>query len=283
MRTDILSRNGSLWLIALPLLTGVLVFILFMLLAKEAGEKRWILRGFEILEGFLKEKPKGVNWYQRQYAYLKKRGAQEHYGKWLTPFSFLMLKIVLAFLGMFLGNFFWKIPGMLLGIVFYMLPDFLLKHLNQKDNERMLGDLKLVYHALEIQIRAGVYVTDALAECYGGVREKRLKQALLDMAGDIVMKADIGESLEKFQGKFENRYIDALCITIMQALESGQAVELLGDLAEQMKDMELNVLTRKKNALDRSFTLYQLGILACILAIVLYACVLQMFSAAVNL
>ena len=35
-----------------------------------------------------------------------------------------------------------------------------------------------------------------------------------------------------------NRYIDALCITILQACESGQAVELLGDIGEQLKDME---------------------------------------------
>lgn len=104
----------------------------------------------------------------------------------------------------------------------------------------------MVYHALEIQIRAGVYVTDALAECYGSVQEPRLKQALLDLAGDIVMKADIFDAMERFQGKFDNRYIDSLCITILQALESGRAVELLGDIAEQIKDMESTVMERKK-------------------------------------
>ena len=147
----------------------------------------------------------------------------------------------------------------------------------------MLPELRLVYHAMEIQIRAGVYVTDALAECYNCVQERRLRQAFLELAGDIVVKADIYDSLERFQGRFDNRYIDALCITILQALESGQAVELLNDLSEQIKDMELTVLERKKGALDRSITFYHLGILAAVLGVVLYTCITQMFTAAILL
>ena len=52
------------------------------------------------------------------------------------------------------------------------------------------------------------------------------------------------------QDCFDNRYIDSLCIILLQALESGQVVELLGDIGEQIKDMEQSVLEKKKNALD---------------------------------
>lgn len=89
-------------------------------------------------------------------------------------------------------------------------------------------------------------MTDALAECYGSVQEQRLRAALLDLAGDIVMKADIYEALDRFQNRFDNRYVDSLCITILQALESGQALALLGDISEQIKDMEETVLERKR-------------------------------------
>ena len=61
------------------------------------------------------------------------------------------------------------------------------------------------------------------------------------------MKADIYEALDRFQSRFDNRYIDSLCITILQALESGQALALLGDITEQIKDMEETVLERKKS------------------------------------
>ena len=47
--------------------------------------------------------------------------------------------------------------------------------------------------------------------------------------------------------------------------------------------MEETVLKRRKSALDRSITFYQLGILAVVLAIALYACVTYMFGAAAGI
>ena len=110
----------------------------------------------------------------------------------------------------------------------------------------------------------------------------RLRQALLDLAGAVTVKADVYDALEQFQRRFDNPYIDALCITLMQAMESGQAVELLRDIAEQVRDMEVSVMGRKKAALDRSITFYQLGILAAVFGVVLYACVTQMFASALS-
>ena len=57
-------------------------------------------------------------------------------------------------------------------------------------------------------------------------------------------------------------------------------MELLADIGEQIKDMESIVLEKKKNGLNRSLTFYQLGILAAVLGVALYACVTDMFTAA---
>lgn len=271
------------WLDILPYVAAGLLLLLFIVLLKEGRTQQVILKSYEDFSGLLAEKAKGLSWYQKKLCWLNKNGAAFHYGKWLDPLWYLVLKIVAALLGVFICVGVAPEYAAVAAVFLYALPGWLLIYLNAKDNEVMLPELRLVYHALEIQIRAGVYVTDALAECYGCVQERRLKQAFLDLAGDIVMKADIYESLEHFQKKFDNRYIDALCITLLQALESGQAVELLNDISEQIKDMELTVMGRKKGSLDRSITFYQLGILAAVLGVVLYACVTQMFAAAVNL
>lgn len=271
------------WLDILPYVTAGLLLLLFIVLLKEGRTQQIILKSYEDFSGLLAEKAKGLSWYQKKLCWLNKNGAVFHYGKWLDPLWYLVLKIVAALLGVVICVGVAPEYAVVAAVFLYALPGWLLNYLNVKDNEAMLPELRLVYHALEIQIRAGVYVTDALAECYGCVQERRLKQAFLDLAGDIVMKADIYESLEHFQKKFDNRYIDALCITLLQALESGQAVELLNDISEQIKDMELTVMGRKKGSLDRSITFYQLGILAAVLGVVLYACVTQMFAAAVNL
>lgn len=215
--------------------------------------------------------------YDRWEEFLRVNGAAYHYGKWINPISYLTLCLALAGAGLVIG----LSRGLLLGIAAAVLaaciPGILLERMNRQDNEAMLTELNLVYNALAIQIRAGVYMTDALAEVYGSVKQVRLRDGLQTLSGDIVMKADLDEALERFQGQFNNRYIDSLCITITQAMESGQAVELLGDIADQIKDMELTLQGRRKEKLDRSITFYQLGIFAAIIAVVLYACVEHMF------
>lgn len=264
----------------LPAAAAILLFLFLLHLFYQRAE-RFALKAYVEFAGMLKERGKNSKWYKCTEERLIRNGAVYHYGKWIQPASYLTLRIVLALAG-FVGLC--RIApgyGAVGGAVLFMLPAWLVVYLNKQDNLRLIPEMKLVYHALEIQIRAGVYVTDALAECYGSVQEPRLKQALLDLAGDIVMKADIFDALGRFQSKFDNPYVDSLCITVLQALESGQAVELLGDIAEQIKDMESTVMERKKASLDRSITFYQLGVLAAVLAVVLYACVSHMYSTAV--
>lgn len=278
-----MEERQILWMIKfLPLACALLTVLLFYVLRAAYHPERLILRAYRELSGLLSDKGKKTVWYQRTERWLQKNGAPFHYGKRIDPARFLAARIILALSGLLVlsGVNSWLGVGGFAGLFF--LPVLLLDYLNRRDNEKMLSELKLVYHALEIQIQAGVYVTDALSECYGSVQEQRLRKALLDLAGDIVMKADIYEALDRFQGRFDNRYIDSLCITILQALESGQALALLGDISEQIKDMEETVLERKKGALDRSITFYQLGVLTIVLGIALYACVTYLFGTAAN-
>lgn len=245
---------------------------------RERFSENKVIRRYRELAGLVKERGKTSRWYHSSWEWLCKNGAAFHYGKGIQPVSYMTLRVILALTGLVILGSVSLGYGVLAVWLFFGLPAWLLTYLNAQDNRRMLPEIRMVYHALEIQLRAGVYVTDALAECYGSVKEQRLKQALLDLAGDIVMKSDIYQALERFQGKFNNRYIDALCITILQALESGQAVELLKDISEQIKDMEKTLLERQKAALERSITFYQLGILAVVLGVALYATISQLLS-----
>ena len=262
-------------------LSAVFMFGLVFGVARKRPERK-ILSAYMELRGYLADRARKGDWYGRTSIWLRKKGADFHFGLWMEPAVWLVIRIILALIGFFTGSFWSLWSSVLCAVILYWLPYILLLYLNNRDNEQMLPEIQLIYHALEIQIRAGVYVADALTECYAGVQERRLRQALLDLAGALTMKADIYDAMDQFQQKFDNRYIDALCITILQTLESGQALELLGDIAEQVKDMEVAVLSRRKGALDRSITFYQLGILAAMLGIVLYACVTQMFTAALS-
>lgn len=254
--------------------------MLVKLLCREYHPEWKLLRTYQELSGLLRKREQESGWYRRKEKWLVRNGGAFHYGKKINPVRLLALQFVLAALGAgVLSALSWEL-GVLGGVALFFLPSGLLSYLNRRDNQKLLPELKLVYHAMEIQIRAGVYLTDALAECYGNVRDKRLRTALLELAGDIVMRADIYDAINDFQEKFDNRHIDSLCIIVLQALESGQAVELLGDMGEQIKDMEGQVLERKKGRLDRSITFYQLCVLTAVLAVALYACITSMVKTA---
>ncbi len=265
-------------IIGIRVFVSLLVMVLLMGVEVTAVRRTLILKAYENICMQVRRQ-KGVFDYNRLEKYLCANGAVYHYGKWVNPVSYPALCLVSALLLLAIGLT-WSLPvGVICAVAGFFLPSILLEYMNKKDNEKMLTELNLIYGALSIQIRAGVYVTDALAECYGSVNQVRLREALQNLSGDIVMKADLDSALERFQGQFNNRYIDSLCITILQATESGQAVELLGDIAEQIKDMELILQQKKKEKLNRSVTFYQLGIFALILVLVLYACVVHLFSA----
>ena len=266
-------------LAGVQILASIMVFSMLVYVGCTAKPGKVVLQAYETVCMQAKKSPKGLFDYERWERYLVMHGAAYYYGRWINPVSYLAVCFLIGLLGFAIGISFGILTSVILCLVGLFLPGILLQYLDKRDNERLMPELDMVYSALAIQIRAGVYVTDALAECYGSVSQVRLKDALQNLSGDIVMKADLDTALERFQGQFNNQYIDSLCITILQAMESGQAVELLDDIAEQIKDMEITLQHKKKEQLNRSVTFYQLGIFALILVLVLYSCVVHLFSA----
>ncbi len=262
----------------LPAAAGLLL-AMGLLALERTGRTKSLLNNWMVFRGMRKAK-KGTGYYERMTGWLRKNGAGYHYGRKCTPAILLACSGAFGVLGMVAGIRISVATGLGIGVGLTLLPWILLPSLNRRDNERMLQDIRLIYTSLAMQIRSGIYVTDAMAEVYSCVTERRLRDALLELAGDVVMKADIYEALDRFEERFDNQYIDSLCITILQAMESGQAVELLRDIGEQVHDMEEAVMERRKGRLDRSLTFYQLGMLGAVLAVALYSCVVYMLNAA---
>ncbi len=269
-------ENG---IMAMRVVIAVCIFLGMVLLQVRWNPTVRVLDAYDNICMLLRSRSGPVWSYTRWEDFLRRNGAAFHLGKWINPLSFFLLSGVLGLCGCLLGSYLDVAFVVTFGIAGVFIPGLYIEYANKKDNREMIPELDLIYCALGIQIRAGVYVTDALAECYGRVSQPRLRQGLEMLSGDIVMKADLDDALERFQSYFNNRYIDTLCITILQAMESGQAVELLGDISEQIKEMELLLQSRRKEQLDRSVTFYQLGIFALVLVLTLYACVTHLFSA----
>ena len=269
----------SKWITCAEIFFALSVFGGLCCLGGRVSPGKAAIQAYEVI--CMKARKEKHSWwdYEKWDDFLMSNGADFHYGRWINPVSYMALCCVAGVSGFTIGTWHSVWAGGMMALAGAFLPGILLEYLNKRDNEQMLTELDLVYSALAIQIRAGVFVSDALMECYNSVKHPRLHSGLRDLCGDLVMNAELAKALENLQRKFNNKYIDTLCITIMQACESGQAVELLGDIAEQIKDMEIMIQQKKKNQLDRSTTFYQLGIFVISLGLTLYLCISNMFSA----
>lgn len=277
---DTMTVHTLLW--ADAVLAAVLggAFLLATVVLAEPGKRA--ARVYRRINSRLKEQKGSLFDYHRVEAFLRRNGAEYHLGARVDPVKYQALKIILAVLGLLAGIRIHGLAALVLAAMAFAAPGIYLASANSRDNQRMLPDIKLVYNSLAIQIQSGVYMADALSECYASVTDRRLKAALMELSGQIIMKSNFGGALGQFRDRFDNPYIDSLCVILVQAMETGQAVELLSDISEQLKDMEAAILQKRKGKLDRDTTFCLLGIMAAVLGVVIYVCVSEIFRTAVN-
>lgn len=200
-----------------------------------------------------------------------------------TPSHYILTKLVFAITFMLIGI---ELESVLFSIAFflfgYYLPNIIIKISNDEDNEKIMADLKEVYDTLRIQAKAGVFLTESLADCYLVARNKRLKKAFLELSGKIIANGDIEQAMIEFNSKFNNQYIDTFVTVVLQSLESGQTVQILEDLSEQIDDIQEVIDIKEKQRIQRKIDLIGLLIFIGILSIVLYGLFTELFSMLTN-
>lgn len=209
--------------------------------------------------------------YEDKRIWLSKRGAWYLFRRDIMPEEYYLLKLLLAIL---LGGVCFAVKGLWFaiggGVVGFFLPTGLLLLSDASDNEKLIYDVKIIFDTLKIKTQAGMFLTTAITECYRQVRVRRLKAALLAMNTELVAKNDIASAVEHLQERFHNRYIDSLCVTLRQSLDSGKTVDAISDMQNQLTDMQLVINQKQKRRLDTKIQLIQLLIYGAILLIIVY-------------
>ena len=126
--------------------------------------------------------------------------------------------------------------------------------------------LKVIYDTLRIQTKAGVFINEALGQCYLKVRNKRLKEALLILNGKLIRDKDIELAIQDFNDKFDNPHIDSLCAIIKSGLESGKTLKILEDVTEQLEDISEAGFRKEENEIERQVTYLQLMVYVGVIA-----------------
>lgn len=196
--------------------------------------------------------------YEKKKVYLSQIGAAYLIGRTVLPEEYLLFQISLAILfGMLGGSCFGGI-GLLGSVVGFFAPTVLLNVLNDRDNKRILRDIKGIYDTILIKTQGGMFLTSAIMECYKHTRNRRLKRALYEMTGQIIARCDLLETIDAFRLKFRNQYIDNLCIILKQSLDSGKTVEILQSIQDQLSDMQNAVNLQMRNRLNAKVMMVQM-------------------------
>ncbi len=243
----------------LSLVIAVLGVVLLMLQAKNKIKDEDLLKAKKILqkrEQELKEERykklffKNESSYEYKTLHLSRMGVNYHMGKIVTPSEYLVIQLVSAAFFLFIGTFSFGVFGVVMGVLGYFIPQLLFQYLNEKDNEKMLPDIKSIFDTMLVNLEAGVFLTEAVADSYRHVENKRLKKALLELNSELIATNDFEESINKFELKFSNKYINNLCVILKQSRDSGMSVEMLSDMSSYMTDVSRALNIKKQKKLD---------------------------------
>ena len=213
--------------------------------------------------------------------FLNETGSKFYFSS-IGAFEFMMIKCGCALLFFIVGL---SIPekmtyGLMAGFIGALIGffgfDWLLSFINSIDNDEMLDDIKAIFDTLRVQTKAGVFLSNSLSECYMIVSNKRLKAALLDATNEIIIKNDIRTAVKQLNQKFSNQYIDTLCITIMQSMESGKSVQILEDLSKQIADMQETINIKEQERLNARVQILEMCIFVGLIGSIIFVLFMSM-------
>ncbi len=219
--------------------------------------------------------------YEDKMMELSKLGVNYHIGRNISPSEYLMIQFGCGVLLGVAGVFMVGPLGCLAALLGYVLPTAFFRYQNERDNEKMLSDIKTIYDTMIVSMEAGVFLTEAIADCYQQVEHKRLKKALLELNSELIATNQIEESVNKFEMKFSNDYISNLCVILRQAGESGMSVNMLSDMAKHMTDVSGALNIKKQKKLDGEGVKIEIMLYIGIIAVCLYV-TLATFGSTLN-
>lgn len=186
----------------------------------------------------------------------------------LTPLGYIAGKFLLIAIFFMLSMLIFDtyVVSIVLSILGFFTLDILIYYKNKKDMQEIRFELKNVYDSLKIQLAAGDFITETLAECYLIVSNKRFKERLAILSAEIAYKHNIEQALDHFLEGFgpKENDIKTFVMTIKQSLNTGKIKKDLESQSKQINKMSmiyLNGETKKvEDTIDGIAILLFIGI-----------------------
>lgn len=222
----------------------------------------------KLSEKFFKNRKKKYNELQ---IYLSRCGANHMLQRVVDPLEFIIANVVFAVILAVLGHVIFGILGAVIGFfIGYNILKVLLDMSNDMDNDEILNDVRSLYETLIIKTEGGIFLTESIKQCYKVVSNKRLKKALLQLSSELAVTNNIKDSLDRFNLKFSNRYINTFCITVKQCLESGMTLNSLNDITNQFNKIQQAIEIKQNSKLEMEITITQTLVIVAMLVLIMF-------------
>ena len=114
----------------------------------------------------------------------------------------------------------------------------LFKIMNSSDNKEMLIDIFNTYANINIQLKVGQYIANALEYSYHTAKSKRYKEAMGELILNMADKTvTIEDAIQVFQNRFSSNEIDKLCMMMRSLMRYGNNEEFTQDLLDEVKEI----------------------------------------------
>ena len=222
----------------------------------------------KVIKDFLAKSPSNRFSYDEMNRFIHESGASYRMGEWFSPFDYMVMRFLLAVLTALTGFIVHPMLAIVGALAGYIFLPYYFDHENKYDNAEMLQELAAVYGTISLQTNNGVFLANAVYECYLNTKVKRLKAALLELSLDIKSSSDISQAAENFRGKFKYAYIDTFAKSIEQSLETGNSAQIFQDVSKQMNSInEALALKLEQKVEQRCFLFQTLVFMAAMLVI----------------
>lgn len=220
--------------------------------------------------------------YEKLQKWLKSIGAEYAVKGFGDPFQFvvvnLLLVVVVLVVFSALSDLF---TGFLVAAALVATEVLILVLIDRKNNKQMLDDVSFLYDATSIQLTSNIYMVEAISNCLLYIRNKRLKQALIELCSNLSLGGDVRAATKDFSEKFHNEYLDTFCGVIVQVTtETGEAGKLIEDMSKQLSVLKETNFASRKKATENRLQLCILGIFIVFTVLIFYLCIASMTGSA---
>ena len=201
------------------------------------------------------------------------------------PLRFLVINVLLVMTSVIvfgiLANLF---AGIIVAAALVVTEISMLVVIDQKSNRDMLDDVSFLCDATAIQLSCNIYVTQAISNCLTYIRTKRLKDALIELCGNLALGGDVGAATRDLSEKFHNEYLDTLCNVIVQiTTETGEVGRLIEDMSQQLLILKETNFAGRKKSTENKLQCCIIGIFITFTGLIFYLCIVSMAGSASNL